>query len=436
MPTVTFFCPCCCTSQKQCYQQWTAIWYCSGQYWAGPTAGEKICFPISAPPLPGWNKTADNGDTCEYEIYVQIDKCCTVDGDCSSQPDTSTPSLPGATPDDCCNHCYYHWSAVYDCGNDSDSDNIDPAHWIITPVGWECLPDTTVAGTWVESADPCTYDYYYEGTPCPGGSGDCPGDPPVIDPGEPPYDPPTNCCFPCDGCPDSCKKLLLTFNASPCAGCLEGSFKWTDTSGLSVPVCLTNGGSCGYSAFITGAAELTQYNLDGCIDPGPITYNVLAIIVHHNPAGGWIATIDIGPPPEAGGGITLFQGGCTILHDDCKTECTAVQDGSVTEGCGPGSANFLDPGSTVTITPCGCDTLKDKIVANSSPISADPYDQSKWPLMIRVIVETAKPGDAGVGDTAQRIAAKLGGEIFKKLVPGCGCDDRQKWLNERYPYKN
>ncbi len=65
---------------------------------------------------------------------------------------------------------------------------------------------------------------------------------------------------------------------------------------------------------------------------------------------------------------------------------------------------------------------------------ADPKDQSSWPVLARVAAKMAKPEDKGVGDTVQRLAALVGGEQFKALVPNCGCSDRQKWLNEKYPY--
>ncbi len=46
--------------------------------------------------------------------------------------------------------------------------------------------------------------------------------------------------------------------------------------------------------------------------------------------------------------------------------------------------------------------------------------------------------DKGVGDTAQRIAAKLGGERYKRLTKRlgmpCGCSERQDEWNRLYPY--
>ncbi len=48
------------------------------------------------------------------------------------------------------------------------------------------------------------------------------------------------------------------------------------------------------------------------------------------------------------------------------------------------------------------------------------------------------PEDGGLGDTVERLLAKAGGRQIKALLTvmgiPCGCGDRQKWLNEHYPY--
>ena len=48
------------------------------------------------------------------------------------------------------------------------------------------------------------------------------------------------------------------------------------------------------------------------------------------------------------------------------------------------------------------------------------------------------PEDRGLGDTVERLLAKAGGRQIKALLAvmgiPCGCGDRQKWLNEHYPY--
>ena len=43
----------------------------------------------------------------------------------------------------------------------------------------------------------------------------------------------------------------------------------------------------------------------------------------------------------------------------------------------------------------------------------------------------------GLGDSIAKITKKTGIEwLTKALVPDCGCEDRQAWLNEKFPYKN
>lgn len=48
------------------------------------------------------------------------------------------------------------------------------------------------------------------------------------------------------------------------------------------------------------------------------------------------------------------------------------------------------------------------------------------------------PEDKGVGDTAERWLARIGGRKIKSLILSlggtCGCKDRQKWLNKKFPY--
>lgn len=71
----------------------------------------------------------------------------------------------------------------------------------------------------------------------------------------------------------------------------------------------------------------------------------------------------------------------------------------------------------------------------SVPIQPAPHP---WPLYVRAIATLRHPADAGLGDTVQRLAAKVGGEhykrLMKKLGSGCGCLVRQATLNARWPY--
>ncbi len=43
----------------------------------------------------------------------------------------------------------------------------------------------------------------------------------------------------------------------------------------------------------------------------------------------------------------------------------------------------------------------------------------------------------GLGDTISKITQATGiATIVKAVIPNCGCDKRQEWLNKKIPYKN
>jgi hypothetical protein len=73
------------------------------------------------------------------------------------------------------------------------------------------------------------------------------------------------------------------------------------------------------------------------------------------------------------------------------------------------------------------------------PIQPIPF--AEWPRYAKRLARRAVPTDRGIGDVVQRLAAKVGGERFKRIykkITGkkCGCTDRQKRLNELYPLPN
>jgi len=57
---------------------------------------------------------------------------------------------------------------------------------------------------------------------------------------------------------------------------------------------------------------------------------------------------------------------------------------------------------------------------------------------VALVSKLRTPEDRGVGDTLERLLAKVGGRKIKHLLRlanlPCRCDDRQRWLNERFPY--
>ncbi len=60
------------------------------------------------------------------------------------------------------------------------------------------------------------------------------------------------------------------------------------------------------------------------------------------------------------------------------------------------------------------------------------------PKVISFLESRKQDGERGAGDTLERLLAKAGGRKFKHLMLlmrlPCGCDDRQAWLNEKYPF--
>jgi len=60
------------------------------------------------------------------------------------------------------------------------------------------------------------------------------------------------------------------------------------------------------------------------------------------------------------------------------------------------------------------------------------------PRLVKWLSRFRKPDDRGIGDTLERLLAKVGGRKVKHLLRlanlPCRCDDRQKWLNEGFPY--
>jgi len=64
----------------------------------------------------------------------------------------------------------------------------------------------------------------------------------------------------------------------------------------------------------------------------------------------------------------------------------------------------------------------------------------KIPLWVRALRWLRTQDDRGAGDTAQRIAAKFGGERFKrfskKVGLPCACANRQDKWNARWPYQD
>lgn len=71
------------------------------------------------------------------------------------------------------------------------------------------------------------------------------------------------------------------------------------------------------------------------------------------------------------------------------------------------------------------------------PNPAKPY--AEWPRIVKAIAKRRREGEKGVGDTLERVFAKLGAKALTKVytkVTGktCGCAHRKDALNLIYPY--
>jgi hypothetical protein len=76
--------------------------------------------------------------------------------------------------------------------------------------------------------------------------------------------------------------------------------------------------------------------------------------------------------------------------------------------------------------------------ARQPKIEPQSVPEQDWPAWAKLLAARKAEADKGVGDTFQRLAASMGGEIFKKLTKSmglpCGCDARQADWNRLYPY--
>jgi hypothetical protein len=78
------------------------------------------------------------------------------------------------------------------------------------------------------------------------------------------------------------------------------------------------------------------------------------------------------------------------------------------------------------------------VVQRAAPrIRAVPRD--KWPLWTCAIAKLRRTQDTGLGDTIVHLIGDTRSERFKKWFlrkfgRSCGCTERQRWLNQNFPY--
>ncbi len=112
-----------------------------------------------------------------------------------------------------------------------------------------------------------------------------------------------------------------------------------------------------------------------------------------------------------------------------------------------GQSTCVHPGKRASAGTCAkCASFADSGVTRLTikatrkqpePVNHVPRDQ--WPFAARIIAKLATKEDAGIGSTIHRLAGRAG-ELYEWAFQAiakkpCGCRDRAKWLDERYPYK-
>ena len=76
-------------------------------------------------------------------------------------------------------------------------------------------------------------------------------------------------------------------------------------------------------------------------------------------------------------------------------------------------------------------------VAPPEPVKPTPMNE--WPAWTWLIMLARKPEDKGLGDTVVHLIGDTRSDRFKawfkeKFGKSCGCAERQRWLNRKFPY--
>ncbi|HXT10394.1 MAG TPA: hypothetical protein VN873_02440 [Candidatus Angelobacter sp.] len=80
------------------------------------------------------------------------------------------------------------------------------------------------------------------------------------------------------------------------------------------------------------------------------------------------------------------------------------------------------------------------VIASIHPNRIAPVPITEWPLWARAVAKIRRPTDMGLGDTVVHLIGNTRSEKFRKWFHRkfgrtCGCTERQRWLNQKYPYK-
>ncbi len=79
------------------------------------------------------------------------------------------------------------------------------------------------------------------------------------------------------------------------------------------------------------------------------------------------------------------------------------------------------------------------IAVAASVVRVRPLPMDQWPQWAKDLAQHRRPEDIGLGDTLVHLIGDARSETFKrwfkeKLGKSCGCTERQRWLNQRFPY--
>lgn len=85
--------------------------------------------------------------------------------------------------------------------------------------------------------------------------------------------------------------------------------------------------------------------------------------------------------------------------------------------------------------------------SSSPPITRRPHPRiiptprSGWPFWTHAIAKFRHAEDTGLGDTLVHLIGDARSARFKKWFARkfgktCGCTERQRWLNQKFPYPN
>ena len=79
------------------------------------------------------------------------------------------------------------------------------------------------------------------------------------------------------------------------------------------------------------------------------------------------------------------------------------------------------------------------IAVASTPARIQSVPDEKWPLWAKSLRKFSRPADMGIGDTIVHLIGDTNSARFRtwfqrKFGKSCGCTERQRWLNQKYPY--